>query len=151
MCLLSSAKITGISEKLKPGENPLTSAEGKDIHIGIDVSHYQGNIDWAQVRNAGYTFAFVKATEGTRFKDSYFIKNMNNGKANGVLMGAYHFARPKTNSAASPKGLSGQPFSPFSIGPRFSESMIIKEFRQVLLFAFSILVHKRLKVQLLAN
>jgi len=68
---------------------------------GIDVSRHQGDIDWAEVHNAGYKFAFVKATEGVGYTDPNFIKNMNNGKSAGMRMGAYHFATPdlKKNDA----------------------------------------------------
>ena len=66
---------------------------------GIDVSHWQSDINWAEVHNAGYKFAFVKATEGVNYIDPNFETNMDNGKATGMLMGAYHFARPDENNA----------------------------------------------------
>ncbi len=65
---------------------------------GIDVSHWQGDINWTKVYNAGYRFAFVKATEGVGFTDWYFHKNTDEGTDAGVLMGAYHFARPDLNN-----------------------------------------------------
>src|SRR5659263_154326 len=65
--------------------------------LGIDVSAYQGTINWASVHNAGYNFSFAKATEGIGFTSTTFVSNMNNGNANGMLMGAYHFARPELN------------------------------------------------------
>jgi lysozyme len=61
---------------------------------GIDVSNFQGNINWTSVKNAGYTFAFAKATEGVDFVDIRFTQNMTGAKAAGVLIGPYHFARP---------------------------------------------------------
>jgi len=68
---------------------------------GIDVSHWQGDIDWTKVYNAGYRFAFVKATEGTTYDDPKFSENINNGYTAGVMMGAYHFAHPDKNSAVA--------------------------------------------------
>ncbi|HEX5472528.1 MAG TPA: GH25 family lysozyme, partial [Lacipirellulaceae bacterium] len=72
---------------------------------GIDVSNNNGSINWTSVRNSGIDFAWAKATEGTSFTDSYFNgsngHNMNNGTAAGLLMGAYHFARPDLNSDAT--------------------------------------------------
>ncbi len=65
---------------------------------GIDVSHWQGSINWNSVYSSGYRFAFVKATEGTTYVDPEFTTNMQNGKAAGLYMGAYHFARPSSNS-----------------------------------------------------
>jgi len=69
------------------------------IVLGIDVSHHQGNINWTLVANDGKTFAFVKATEGFTYDDPKFQLNMINGVNAGVVMGAYHFARPDNNAA----------------------------------------------------
>ncbi|GAB3945970.1 hypothetical protein GCM10027614_38610 [Micromonospora vulcania] len=54
---------------------------------GIDVSHYQGTINWTSVRNAGIQFAFIKATEGTSVKDSAFNANYVNSYNAGVIRG----------------------------------------------------------------
>src|SRR3954451_14431591 len=62
--------------------------------LGIDVSHYQGSPNWTSVHNDGVKFAFAKATEGNYYHDASYVYNMNNGKAAGVQMGAYDFARP---------------------------------------------------------
>src|SRR6476620_8733401 len=68
--------------------------------LGIDVSGTaQGVINWPQVYASGKVFAWAKATEGFTFNDSRFTTNMANGSAVGVVMGAYHFARPDNNSA----------------------------------------------------
>lgn len=68
---------------------------------GIDVSHWQGEIDWPRVANTEYKFAFVKATEGTAFTDWYFKRNMDNGSNEGMLMSAYHFARPDLDNSGA--------------------------------------------------
>ena len=65
------------------------------IH-GIDVSRYQKEIDWddvrnMQVKNIKIGFAFIKATEGMDMTDSEFRDNMQNAKNAGVVRGAYHF------------------------------------------------------------
>ncbi len=67
--------------------------------LGIDVSHHQGNINWQLVANDGKVFAFCKATEGRTYQDPKFLTNMTNGMNAGVVMGAYHFARPDNNTA----------------------------------------------------
>jgi GH25 family lysozyme M1 (1,4-beta-N-acetylmuramidase) len=67
---------------------------------GIDVSHYQGTINWTSVRNAGIQFAYIKATEGTSYKDPKFNSNYVNAYYAGVIRGAYHFARPNLSSGA---------------------------------------------------
>ncbi len=70
--------------------------------LGVDVSHYQGTITWSQVKNpGGKTFAWAKATEGVGYTDADFVTNATNGTAAGVVMGAYHFAHPETNTAAA--------------------------------------------------
>lgn len=66
---------------------------------GIDVSRYQGNIDWKQVRAAGHEFAFVKATEGAALVDPKFRKNWKNARKHGLVRGAYHFYRPAVHSS----------------------------------------------------
>ena len=54
---------------------------------GIDVSHYQGAINWTSVRNAGIQFAFIKATEGTSYKDPSFNANYVDAYNAGVIRG----------------------------------------------------------------
>jgi lysozyme len=61
---------------------------------GLDVSHYQGTIDWDQVAKAGMAFAFIKATEGTTNFDPQLQTNWNGANAAGLLRGAYHFYEP---------------------------------------------------------
>ena len=66
--------------------------------LGIDVSHYQGTINWTSVKNSGVSFAWAKSTEGSGSSDAYFAGNISGAKAAGVYIGAYHFARPAANS-----------------------------------------------------
>lgn len=61
---------------------------------GIDVSHHQGVIAWPLVAQAGHRFAFLKATEGTSFVDRRYRANLAAATDVGLLVGAYHFARP---------------------------------------------------------
>lgn len=67
--------------------------------FGIDISNYQGNIDWARVKASGVQFAYVKATEGATWTDPMFMTNVNGARAVGIPVGAYHFARPDQTSA----------------------------------------------------
>jgi GH25 family lysozyme M1 (1,4-beta-N-acetylmuramidase) len=68
------------------------------ITEGIDVSHWQGTIDWAKVRAAGKRFAFIKSSEDTDFVDNKYATNKAGAKAAGLHVGAYHFAQPETKS-----------------------------------------------------
>lgn len=67
--------------------------------LGIDVSHHQGNINWQLVANDGKVFAYCKATEGMTYHDPNFTTYMTAGSNAGIVMGAYHFARPDNNTA----------------------------------------------------
>ncbi|WP_458117994.1 GH25 family lysozyme [Bacillus sp. PK6-026] len=67
---------------------------------GIDVSHWQGNINWKKVAGDGIKFAFIKATEGTTLKDNKFVTNISGANAVGIKTGAYHFARFGSKSEA---------------------------------------------------
>ncbi|MEM1044562.1 MAG: GH25 family lysozyme [Pseudomonadota bacterium] len=58
---------------------------------GIDVSKYQGDIDWQRAKEAGVKFAFIKATEGGDRFDERFDKNWKEAAAAGIPRSAYHF------------------------------------------------------------
>lgn len=68
---------------------------------GIDVSHWQGSINWTSVRNSGIQFAWMKATEGTTYRDPSFNTNYPAAHAAGVIRGTYHFALPNSSSGAT--------------------------------------------------
>jgi lysozyme len=78
--------------------------EGYDIH-GIDVSHYQGEIDWEVLRNQGtiddcpIRFVMIKATEGTTNIDENFEDNFFQAREYGFTRGAYHFYSTRTAAA----------------------------------------------------
>ena len=87
----------GSSSAPAPDPTP-TPPPGTTFTEGIDVSHWQGTIDWAKVRAAGKKFAYIKASETTTFVDDHYVTNRAKAKSNGIKVGAYHFARPGTNS-----------------------------------------------------
>jgi lysozyme len=75
---------------------------GYSMH-GIDVSHYQGDINWKmlkQTRQGKFPveFIFMKATEGGDFSDDRFVANFDSAKVYGFIRGAYHFYNPKTDA-----------------------------------------------------
>lgn len=69
---------------------------------GIDVSHYQGSINWSSVAGGGYKFAFMKATEATSYVDPTFATNRANAVAKGVVVGFYHFCSVSTDTTTDP-------------------------------------------------
>lgn len=68
---------------------------------GLDVSHWQGTISWATVKANGAKFAYIKATEGTGYRDPNFSTNYLNAYNQGIIRGAYHYARPDTSGGAA--------------------------------------------------
>ncbi len=71
-----------------------------DTVQGIDVSHFQGVVDWQQVAKAGMSFAFAKATDGITYTDPEFAKNWAGIQAAGLLRGAYHFFEANDDATA---------------------------------------------------
>ena len=74
---------------------------GNYVH-GIDLSHYQGDIQWSQLANARkgpfpIQFMFIKATEGGDLEDNMFASNFDSAKVYGFIRGAYHFFNSKTD------------------------------------------------------
>jgi GH25 family lysozyme M1 (1,4-beta-N-acetylmuramidase) len=77
------------------------SPDATTYQKGIDVSHYQGTINWASVKSAGINFAYIKDTEGTSYQDPDFNTNYLHAYNRGVIRGAYHFARPDLSTGAA--------------------------------------------------
>ena len=72
---------------------------------GIDISHYQHEIDWDRLRNADIdgvpvSFALIKATEGTSIIDEYFNQNFYQARQNNIHRGAYHFLTTSSDPVA---------------------------------------------------
>ncbi|KAJ7561255.1 hypothetical protein O6H91_03G020300 [Diphasiastrum complanatum] len=68
---------------------------------GMDVSSYQGNVDWTTAFNNGAKFAYVKATEGTGYTNPYFAQQYDGSFNVGMIRGAYHFGRPDISNGAT--------------------------------------------------
>lgn len=58
---------------------------------GVDVSHWQGDMDWFKCQEAGATLAYIKATEGREWIDPRYFDNWNNAKQTNLKLGAYHY------------------------------------------------------------
>ncbi len=69
---------------------PDPTPEDFSVH-GIDLSRYQGDVDWGAARQGGVAFAYIKATEGGDYLDPMFLENWYGAKEAGVPRGAYHF------------------------------------------------------------
>ncbi|MEH6343641.1 MAG: GH25 family lysozyme [Bermanella sp.] len=91
---LSAAILVSI---LMSGCTLLGSKDSSDASIansnltGIDVSKYQGKIDFEKVKAAGIRYVFVRATEGITYQDTFFKQNLEEAREAGLVIGAYHF------------------------------------------------------------
>lgn len=85
--------------------NAAPATASGSVVTGIDVSGWQhpeyssgrrdpDSIDWAKVAGSGHQFAIIKATEGTGFVNPYYATDRARARANGLVVGAYHFAKP---------------------------------------------------------
>jgi len=74
----------------------------KDLTVGFDVSHFQGDIDWSQIDSVEnkfpLKFVLIRATAGNDRKDSEFDENWIGAKKHQFIRGAYHYYRPNENS-----------------------------------------------------
>lgn len=85
---------------------------------GIDVSKYQGDVDWSSVARSGVQFAWIKATEGGDYLDEKFHQNWEMAREAGIHRGAYHFVywcRPAQEQAQW--FLSNVPNDPAALPP----------------------------------
>jgi lysozyme len=84
----------GLSSQDKaPPESASACIPGQTV-LGVDVSYYDGNVNWTRARAAGVAFTFVRVSDGLTFHDPKFTANWQGAKAAGVLRGAYQFFRP---------------------------------------------------------
>jgi len=81
-------------------ESATTVCGGGSTVKGIDVSYYQGTIDWTRVKNDGVRFAFLRVSDGTGFVDPKFPTYWAQSKAAGVMRGAYQYFRPNQDPIA---------------------------------------------------
>ena len=84
-------------------QDPPQQDEATEIVEGIDVSHFQGTIDWDAVEGAGIEFAYIKATQGTTWVDPRFSENWKQVGKTGIRRGAYHFFEPDVDGTAQAK------------------------------------------------
>jgi lysozyme len=85
---------------------------------GVDVAHYQGEIDWTTLASQGIDFAWIKATEGTSHVDPRFADNWARAHETGLLVGAYHFMSFESSGTAQAGHLARQvPATPGTLLP----------------------------------
>ncbi|MCR4729643.1 MAG: hypothetical protein K5881_01810, partial [Saccharofermentans sp.] len=86
------------TNKPTPTMTPITVV---NYELGIDISEFQGDINWTKVKNDGIKFAFIRCggrgyTKGTCYEDKKFAKNVTNAKKAGIKVGVYFFSQAIT-------------------------------------------------------
>lgn len=86
--------------------------------FGVDVSSYQGEVDWQRLAEQGVEFAFIKATEGSQLQDRMFSANWQGAAQAGVRAGAYHFlSYDSPGETQADNFISQVPVTPGSLPP----------------------------------
>ncbi len=67
---------------------------------GMDVSYYEGTIDWHAIAASGIKFAFIRVSDGTGVPDTQFDANWSGARAVGIIRGAYQFFRANEDPTA---------------------------------------------------
>jgi lysozyme len=89
-----------------PGDGPIGEAEEASVCAtgavvyGVDVSIYQGSVDWASVKGAGKDFAIARISDGTGTLDNTFATHWAGIKNAGMIRGAYQFFEPGEDPTA---------------------------------------------------
>ncbi|HEY5243321.1 MAG TPA: GH25 family lysozyme [Polyangiaceae bacterium] len=81
----------GRGEAIGVEDSDVTSCATGSTVQGVDVSKWDGTIDWTSVKSAGNAFAFIRVSDGLNSPDSYFASNWANAKAAGVYRGVYQY------------------------------------------------------------
>lgn len=81
------------SQTLKQSTETPTKVKEKDITkvLGVDISHFQGDIKWGEIKQDGVLFAYTKATQGAHYTDPMYTTNWKKMAKNGLYKGTYHF------------------------------------------------------------
>lgn len=76
---------------------------------GIDVSHYQGDIDWDAVAETNeISYVYIKCSEGESLTDEYYQQNIEGARRVGLKVGSYHYYRPDADADAQFNNLTSQ-------------------------------------------
>lgn len=73
------------------------------VHLGIDVSHWNGNIRWGDVNPGHIQFVWAKISQGVNYTDPNAQRNLIGCRDNGIRVGGYHFPSPQLGGSNDPK------------------------------------------------
>jgi lysozyme len=100
VCMIPLALVACASASTNELDQAATVCGAGPTVKGIDVSLYQGTIDWNAVANDGVQFAFIRVSDGVGTVDSRFAANWSGSRAAGIVHGAYQFFRPDVDPIA---------------------------------------------------
>ncbi len=86
---------------LTPAASIRSQAVGAEVAVGVDVSKYQGGINWEQVKNSGVRFAMIRVGTTKKGLDEQFVNNINGANAAGIRTGIYIYSYATTPEAAA--------------------------------------------------
>lgn len=99
-----------VGKKARPDSHPKSHEapsiiyfKGNNTHglEGMDISHYQGKIDWSQLATDSHAgFVYLKATEGNELADNTYQHNLDEAHKYGIKVGSYHFFRPNVSAVS---------------------------------------------------
>lgn len=98
--LASAVLLAACSSSGSTGESTCSSGDALRVCStgttvkGVDVSTYQGTVNWGSVKASGHVFGFARISDGLTHKDATFAPNWHSMKTAGVVRGAYQFFRP---------------------------------------------------------
>ncbi|KAJ3484680.1 hypothetical protein NLI96_g5482 [Meripilus lineatus] len=98
MKILQSISLVALAASFVSAEPTLVKRANP---LGIDISNWQGSVNFNTVKANGLAFVYIKATEGTTFIDSTFSEHYIGATNAGLIRGAYHFAHPDSSSGAT--------------------------------------------------
>ncbi|NTJ35950.1 hypothetical protein G6K86_30510 [Agrobacterium rhizogenes] len=87
---IGNVTLTGSAVVGRPNVTVVHTPEYYSVR-GIDLSHASGDVDFQKLKSSGVKFAYLKATQGTKFKDARFGGYLKDATASGLPAGAYHF------------------------------------------------------------
>lgn len=80
--------------------NPTKPANKNSYILGLDISKWNGDIDWKSVKKANIQFVIIRAGYGTNYVDPFFKKNIEAAIDNGIIIGVYWFSYAHTYQQA---------------------------------------------------
>lgn len=103
------------------------------LYQGIDISSWQKNVNFYNVKSSGIKIVYIKASEGTNYINPYFESSYQKAKANGLKVGFYHYVTARNTSEAQSQAL----FFANVIRGKLSDCKLVMDFEKFRRFVSS--------------